>query len=119
MIITAGQKYIAAGKLIRDAEFSTFGAKNYHKTKLVISTGSKEDPPLYATAMFDTADACKGLKKGDVVMLAGMVKSREWNGKQYTDYEVEGCFVQGKAEPDAKQDDPDTWPNINTEEVPF
>lgn len=118
MIITAGQKYIACGKLIRDAEFSTFGSKGYHKCKLVVSAGKKEDPPLYANAMFDTADACKDLKKGDVVTILGVVKSREWNGKQYTDYEVEACHVQGRGEP-GEHGGSNEWTPVNMEEVPF
>jgi hypothetical protein len=117
MILVHEQKFIASGKLIRDAEMSTFGSKGYHKTRLVVGTGNKEDPPLYATAMFDLADATADLKKGDIVLLAGLVKSREWNGKRYTDYEIDGFAVQGKSAPSERKDD--EWTNINTEEVPF
>lgn len=116
VIITAGQKYHACGKLIRDAEYSTFGSKGYHQTKLVVSAGSKEEPPLYCKALFEEAEVCKDLKKGDVVSIDGVIRSREWQGKQYTDYEVEFISVQGKARAERKDDN---WAPVSTEEVPF
>jgi len=119
MIITVGNsKFIAAGKVIRDAEYSTFGAKNYPKTKVVVSAGSKDDPPLYCTAMFAEAEVCRGLKKGDVVSLQGTIKTREYQGKIYTDYEIEYVGIQWPAQsaPATKEE---SWTPVSTEEVPF
>ena len=118
MIITVGQNFHACGKLIRDAEYGEFGPKHYHKTKLVIGSGNKDEPVIYVTTVFENADACRDLKKGDVVMASGVIRNRKYGEKEFLDYEAHAVCVQPRIEPVA-QENPDSWPNIGMEEVPF
>ena len=75
MVIKDGLKRLYVGKLVRDPEFSTFGAKGYPKMRTAISYG--DEGIINVDALFQAVDAWRDLKKGDYVIVSGTLKSYE------------------------------------------
>lgn len=108
---------IVAGRLIKDPETKKVGAKGWCKTTLVIAE-SKEEPLITAVAWYELGDECAKFRKGDRVLVAGTMQSREYNGKTYEDLALDFAIKQSTgqqvAEPAA-----DAFSDITEDDCPF
>lgn len=91
---------MVCGACGRDAEFSTVGANNSRKCTVSLAVGKRpgEDGEQKAVwcnvvAWRDLASLLAPARKGDAVFVVGRLKSREYNGKTYTDLEAEFVSV--------------------------
>lgn len=91
---------MVCGACGRDAEFSTVGANNSRKctVSLAVCKRAGEDGKQKAVwcnvvAWHDLASLLAPARKGDAVFVVGRLKSREYNGKTYTDLEAEFVSV--------------------------
>ena len=79
--------YIASGSLPRDPEMKTTTTGKF-VTEFSIIAGKKPDGTtrfVNCKAWNDLAQAAATLRKGESVMVAGRLDSREYNGKTYND----------------------------------
>ena len=93
---------IVAGACGRDPEFKTVGEKGHRKCTVGLAVGKRPDPnggdkPITVwsnvVAWHDLASLLASARKGDAVLVVGKLKSREYNGKTYTDLEAEYLSV--------------------------
>lgn len=91
---------MVCGTCGRDAEFSTVGARNSRKCSVSLAVGKRQDEKgdmntvwCSVVAWHDLASLLAPAKKGDSVFVVGRLKSREYNGKTYTDLEAEFVSV--------------------------
>lgn len=75
MVIKDGLKRLYVGKLVRDPEFSTFGQKGYPKMRTAIAYD--KEGVINVNALFNAADAWRGLQKGDYVIVSGTLSNYE------------------------------------------
>ena len=79
--------YIASGSVSRDPEMKTTTTGKF-VTEFSIIAGKKPDGTtrfVNCKAWNDLAQAAATLRKGESVMVAGRLDSREYNGKTYND----------------------------------
>lgn len=88
---------IVAGACGRDAEFKTVGDNNSRKCTVSLAVGKRQAPSqdkpvtvwCNVVAWHDLASLLAPARKGDAVFVIGRIKTREYNGKTYTDLEAE------------------------------
>ena len=79
--------YIASGSVSRDPEMKTTKTGKF-VTEFSVIAGKKPDGTtrfVNCKAWNDLAQAAATLRKGESVMVAGRLDSREYNGKTYND----------------------------------
>jgi single-stranded DNA-binding protein len=115
---------LIAGYLGKDAEYKNVGQNNSSLTKFSVNVGKKvgAQQPTWVNCecWHETARAAASLKKFDVVMCFGHIKSETYtdrDGQQKTAnvLEVEGFFLQPKAQ---KTVDPMIEQMLNTLDDP-
>lgn len=93
---------MVCGACGKDAEFKTVGEKNSRKCTVGLAVGKRKNPDDPAgtltvwcnvVAWHDLASLLAVARKGDAVFVVGRLKSREYNGKTYTDLEAEFLTV--------------------------
>ena len=92
---------LAAGACGRDPEFRVVGEKQARKCTVGLAVGRRPDPdgdrPITVwanvVAWHGLASILAAARKGDPVFVIGKLKSREYNGKTYTDLEAEYISV--------------------------
>lgn len=93
---------MVAGACGRDPEFKLVGENDHRKCTVGLAVGKKPDPeggerPITVwcnlVAWHDLASILAAARKGDSVLAIGKLKSREYNGKTYTDLEAEYISV--------------------------
>jgi len=108
---------IVAGRLIKDPETKKVGSKGWCKTTLVIAE-TREEPLITAVAWYELGDECAKFRKGDRVLVAGTMQSREYNGKTYEDlgldFALKMSIGQQTAAPAA-----DAFSDITEDDCPF
>lgn len=121
MIITAKDgSTVATGRLVSDAKHAKVGEKQISKTSFAINAGIGADAPLTnVVAWRDMADQCARLKKGDRVMVCGMLSSREWNGKIYTDLTLDYFALQAEFRPEPDDATIAGMADISPDDIPF
>jgi hypothetical protein len=83
---------LVSGTVSRAAECKRVGAKETPKTTFSIAAGKRQDTTtvfVNCVAWRDLALALANLQKGDSFFGVGKIKTREYNGKQYSDLELE------------------------------
>ena len=78
---------IVAGWAIKDAELKHVGAKNYALCEFCLNVGKRKDTTtIFANCKvwYENAHYAANIRKGDMVIAAGHLESREYNGKPYT-----------------------------------
>lgn len=73
-----GTARVIWGRVIIDPEMSVFGNNNYPKTRFTVAVSSDKNDKnglLSCNALFETAKGCRQLKKGDQVLIGGMLES--------------------------------------------
>lgn len=85
MIIKNGSSCICAGRVIKDAEYKTVGDKQTPLTKFSISYEYHQDGSglMSVDCWRELAAAARNIKKGDRVIVAGVLSSNDYNGKTY------------------------------------
>lgn len=91
---------IVCGTCGKDAEFKTVGEKNSRKCTASLAVGKRQDGGGNPSTVWcnviawrDLASLLAPARKGDAVFVVGRLKSREYNGKTYTDLEAEFVSV--------------------------
>ena len=120
-----GDRYLVMGRLIKDAEFKTVGAKSTPLLTLKVSVGFEED---LVTVKLWSADALQynGLKKGATIFADTRESAREYQGKIYKDYTAnfimsadEVRAVKPKGARTVEPESPDTFVDIPSDDLPF
>lgn len=129
MILSAKTGCVASGRLVKDPEQSTFGAKGWPKTRFTIAYGDKreESPLLRCEAVFELAEETAALRKGDRVIVGGVLDSfagRDGTPKRVLLADAVACLgvkpAAGKPDrPAAPQQAVEGFGDINDEELPF
>lgn len=109
---------IVAGRLIKDAENKRIGARGYSKTTIVLAE-SKEEPLITAVAWYELGDECARFRKGDRVLVAGKIESREYNGKTYEDLVLDFALKQSVGQPAAQATAEETYTDVSADDCPF
>lgn len=65
------------GRLIKNPDIRTFGEKHYSKASFALACEGREGRITNVQAVFDLADMCRDLAKGDWVMVVGSLSSFE------------------------------------------
>ena len=81
----AYDRYLLMGRVVKDAEFKTVGAKGTSMLTFPISTGRGEDLLRIKMWGYDALDF-NGTKKGTTMLIDAYEQSREYMGKTYVDY---------------------------------
>ena len=119
----SGNSRIIFGKVIKDAEQSTFGAKNYPKTRFTVAVSSDKNDKnglLSCNALFEMAKNCAQIRKGDQVLVGGALESYE--GKDGTKrYSLNVEFAMKSLTAVDVPNDPELegFETIESEELPF
>lgn len=78
---------IIAGHLTKDVSIDEIqkkdGSGSWKKASLSVAW-KRDEFPMKVDVMFERADKCYGYQKGDYVIAAGTISSREYQGKTYT-----------------------------------
>lgn len=115
MIIRNGTECLIAGRLIKDAAYSQVGAKKTPLTKLSVSC-SKENI-VNVDVWTELARATMDLKKGDRILVAGELSSREYNGKTY--WTLTADYVGQPLKPVDVEVKADDFKDIQSDDIPF
>lgn len=75
-----GFERLYIGRLIADPKVSTFGEKQYTKTRFTVRYGERDNDIINVETVFELADRCKELKKFDNVIVVG--KLDNWTDKE-------------------------------------
>lgn len=78
-------RYLIFGRVVKDAEFKTVGAKGISMLSFPLSPGREEDLVKIKMWGYDAMDY-NGLRKGTVMLIDAYEDSREYMGKTYRDY---------------------------------
>lgn len=121
---------MVCGGISRDAELEHVGQDNKRVCKVGVAVGKDEDGKTKwcnVVAWHDLASILCVARKGDPVLVIGKLKSREYNGKTYTDLVadfVSVASVHAVAESEAAH--PTFTPQVpnfeeldDSEELPF
>lgn len=73
-----GPDRLCVGKLVSDPKTSTFGEKQYMKTRFGVRCADGGNGIINVETMFELAERCKELKKFDNVIVVG--KLDNWEG---------------------------------------
>lgn len=93
---------IVCGTCGKDPEFGTVGENQSRKCTVGLAVGKRANPDggdrpvtiwCNVVAWHDLASLLAAARKGDPVFVVGRLKSREYNGKTYTDLEAEWLNV--------------------------
>lgn len=79
---------LIAGTVVRDAEIKLVGEKQSALLKFGVAIGKRQDTTtifVNCVCWRSLATSLVGLRKGDSVACIGVLDSREYNGKTYTD----------------------------------
>lgn len=125
-----GSDRIIVGYLIKDVEMSTFGHKKHPKARFTVSVSDNRDDPhglVNVDALFDLANRCAGLRKFDVVLVAGTLESYETKaGARRWFLQAKGVFAMPPVPPasqtatETTTDKPtDGFTDVGDEELPF
>lgn len=103
MILKAKGMVFAVGRLTKDAETRHVGDKKTKKVSFGIAVSEKGEPSEYVNAICwpPVASYAESLKKGDIVFAVGIDKTREWEGKTYTDTDIKFLSKQTSGTPTA------------------
>ena len=88
MQIASNGMALVAGYAIKDAELKHVGAKNSALCEFCLNVGKRKDTTTIFSnckIWYENAYYAANIKKGDMVIAAGRLESREYNGKTYTD----------------------------------
>lgn len=91
-----------AGLVSQDGELRTTTSGKQYGSASVRAYNRKDGTAAFlAIKSFSesTAGAIAALRKGDRILAAGVVESREYNGKTYTDMMVDFLMIQGPLSP--------------------
>lgn len=94
-----GELTIVIGNATKDAEMKLVGEKQTPVTSFGLAVGKRQDTTtIFANckAWRHLAAYASGIRKGDTVIVAGKIETREWNGKPYTDLNAEWLNVLPK-----------------------
>ena len=108
---------IVAGRLIKDPETKKVGARGWCKTTLVIAE-TREEPLITAVAWYELGDECKRFHKGDRVLVAGRVETREYNGRTYEDLILDFALRQGVGQP-VEEPNMNQFADVSADDCPF
>lgn len=93
---------LVCGNCGQDPEFKTVGEKNSRKCTVGLAVGKRQDESTIwcnVVAWHDLAEILAQARKRTPVLVVGRLKSREYQGKTYTDLEAEFVSV---AQPPAR-----------------
>ena len=109
MQIASNNMAIVSGYAIKDAELKHVGAKDSALCEFCLNVGKRKDTTtIFANCKiwYENAHYAANIQKGDMVLAAGRLESREYNGKTYTDLicdyvdfvpkPAEGCNGEGE-----------------------
>ena len=91
---------LVCGNCGQDPEFKTVGEKNSRKCTVGLAVGKRQDESTIwcnVVAWHDLAEILAQARKRTPVLVVGHLRSREYQGKTYTDLEAE--FVSVAAPP--------------------
>ena len=118
-----GTARIIFGKVIKDAEQSTFGSKNYPKTRFTVAVSSDRNDKnglLTCNALFEMAKNCASIRKGDYVMVGGNLESYDGkDGVKRYSINVEFCTKSMTAVSAFADPELEGFETIESEELPF
>ena len=115
MIIKYNNSCLVAGRLIKDATYSQVGAKKTPLTKMCVSYS--KDWIMNIDVWQELARATMGLKKGDRILVAGELSSREYNGKTY--WTLTADYIGQPLKPVDVEVKADDFGDITSEDCPF
>ena len=110
MQIASNGMAVVAGYAIKDAELKHVGSKNSALCEFCLNVGKRKDTTtIFANCKiwYENAHYAANIQKGDMVIAAGRLESREYNGKTYTDLVCDYVdFVSKPAEGCNGEDEP-------------
>lgn len=109
---------ILAGRLIKDPETKKVGNKGWCKTTMVIAD-QREEPLVTAVAWYELGEECARFRKGDRVLVAGTMQSREYNGKTYEDLALDFALKQSLGVTAAEGAAADEFSDVTADDCPF
>lgn len=115
MILRNETNTVVAGRLIKDASYSRVGTKKTPLTKL--SVAYSKDGIMNVDTWAELAEATQDLKKGDRILCAGTLASREYNGKTY--WTLTADYVGQPLKPVDVEVKADDFEDIQTSDIPF
>lgn len=75
-----GYERLYIGKVVGEPKVTTFGEKQYTKTRFGVRFGEGDKDVVNVEAKFELGDKCKGLKKREPVIVSGKLDS--WEDKE-------------------------------------
>ncbi len=116
---------LIAGRAARDAEVQLVGTDRIPKAKFSVLIGKDADGKgIFASvvAWRELAEYAAGIAKGVPVVIAGQTKTREYNGKTYTDLEAEWIDFKDPLRPAERpvgEPDENGFQQVEDDELPF
>ena len=108
MIFSSGRNRLVIGNVTKDAEYKLVGEKQSAMCRFGIAADKdKDDQTVFVNvvAWRRWAEVTAGLRKGDSVLVAGHIESREYEGKKY--YDLVADFVIPGTRPDGQRQEAD------------
>lgn len=114
-----GSSRIVTGRVIKDAEYRLAGQKQTPMTTFAVSydRNAQNGGILNVTCFHKLADYCKGIKKGDSVLVSGSLESNEYNGKTY--WKLMADYASVVEVPPIVVGGTDPWDEVGSEDIPF
>jgi single-stranded DNA-binding protein len=99
MQVKAGKAALVAGTVTKDAEYKTIGDANTPVASFSVAVNARGESGVFANCKAfgnPLANYARHIKKGDAVFAVGVLESREYNGKTYTDLSCQWLNYIGK-----------------------
>ena len=96
----AGNGVMVAGTATKDAEYKTIGEKETPLASFSLVVSARGETAAYANCKAfggALASYARNIKKGDAVFAVGVLETREYNGKQYSDLNCQWLNFVGKS----------------------
>ena len=116
-----GPDRLCVGKLVSDPKTSTFGEKQYMKTRFGVRCADGGNGIINVETTFELAERCKELKKHDAVIVAGKLDSFDGkDGSRKWFLNAESVVVDVRSSGCTKEADATHgFAEINDDDLPF
>ena len=121
-----GYERLYIGKLVSDPKFSTFGEKQYARTKFGVRYADGEKGIIDVDTKFELAERCKDLKKFDGVIVLGKLdnwEDKDGNKRWFLNAEMVttdlGAACRAMSKTNGVKAEQSSFTEIADEELPF